>query len=156
MTTSNTEDERSKQLAATDTELSAGPADRPSSTAIARTLIVGIFVAVAGAWIAANLADRFRIIENVEHGLHFRGTNLEIGRATQNAAVAYALVGAILSLILGVTAGSFLGRFSIPRVLAAGLAGIVLGASFGAASSYGLTPIYFQRSDSGLKTGRKT
>jgi len=110
-----------------------------------KALIVGIFVAVAGAWIAANLADWFRIIENVEHGVKFRGTILEIGRAAQNSAVAYALLGAILSLILGVTAGCVLGRFSIPRVLAAGLAGVVLGASFGAASSYALTPIYFHR-----------
>ena len=45
---------------------------------------------------------------------------LEIGNATQNAAVAYALVGAIQSLILGVTAGCLLGRFSIRRVLTAG------------------------------------
>ena len=73
------------------------------------------------------------------------GTRLNIGRATRNAEVVYGLVGAILSLVLGVTAGCFLGRFSIPRVLAAGLAGIVLGASFGAASSYGLTPVYFHR-----------
>jgi MFS family permease len=145
MTTFNAEDERRERLAATDTELSAGPVPRPSSAAIGRTLVVGILIALAGAWIAANLADRFRIVENVEHGVESRGTKLEIGRATQNAAVAYALLGAILSLILGVTAGCLLGRFSIPRVLAAGLAGVVLGASLGAASSYGLTPIYFSR-----------
>lgn len=145
MNASNAEDEGREQLIATDAKIDSVPAATTSPAANGKALIVGICVAVAGAWIAANLADRFRIIENVEHGVHFRGTTLEIGRATQNAAVAYALLGASLSLILGVTAGFFLGRFSIPRVLAAGLAGIVLGASFGAASSYGLTPIYFNR-----------
>ena len=145
MNASNAEDERREQLIARDAKIDSVPAATPSLAANGKALIVGIFVAVAGAWIAANLADRFRVVENVEHGDKFRGTRLEIGHATQNAAVAYALLGAILSLILGVTAGCFLGRFSIPRVLAAGLAGIVLGASFGAASSYGLTPIYFQR-----------
>jgi MFS family permease len=125
---------------------------RSSSAAIGRTLVVGVLIALAGAWIASTLADRFRFIENVQHSVKYPGmrgefpsTKLDIGRATQNAAVAYGLLGAILSLILGVTAGCFLGRFSIPRVLAAGLGGIVLGASFGAASSYGLTPIYFHR-----------
>jgi MFS family permease len=145
MNASNAEEEGREQLIATEAKIDSVPAATPSPAANGKALIVGIFVAVAGAWIAANLADRFRIIENVEHGAHFRETKLEIGRATQNSAVAYALLGAILSLILGVTAGCFLGRFSIPRVLAAGLAGIVLGASFGAASSYGLTPIYFHR-----------
>ena len=56
MTTSNKEDERSEQLAATGTEPVAGPADRPSSAAIARTLTVAIFMAVAGAWIAFGCA----------------------------------------------------------------------------------------------------
>ena len=150
MNASNAEDEGREQLIATDAKIDSVPAATPSPAANGKALIVGIFVAVAGAWIAANLADRFRIVENVEHetvdhGIRFRGTKLEIGRATQNAAVAYALTGAILSLILGVTAGCFPRRFSIRRVLAAGLAGIVLGASIAAASSYGLTPIYFNR-----------
>jgi hypothetical protein len=76
-----------------------------------KALIVGIFVAMAGAWFAANLADRLRIIGSVEHRVKFRGTKLEIGRATQIAAVAYALLGAILSLILGVTADASWGVF---------------------------------------------
>jgi MFS family permease len=145
MNASNADDEGREQLIATDAKIDSVPAATPSPAANGKALIVGIFVAVAAAWIAANLADRFRMIENVEHGVKFRAWTLDIGRATQNAAVAYALLGAILSLILGVTAGCFLGRFSIPRVLAAGLAGIVLGASFAAASSYGLAPIYFHR-----------
>ena len=109
------------------------------------TLIVGILLALAGAWIAADLADRFRVPELVEHGAEYRGTRLEIGNATRNAAVAYALVGAVQSFILGLTAGSLIGRFSVRRGLTAGLAGILLGASLGAASSYGLTPLYFSR-----------
>jgi hypothetical protein len=135
MNASKAEDEGREQLAATDTELVAAPAVEPSRTATLTTLIVGTILAVAGAWISANLADRFRALENVEHGTKYRGTQLVIGNATQNSAVAYALVGATLSLILGVTAGCLLGRFSIRRILTAGLAGIVLGASFGAASS---------------------
>ena len=87
----------------------------PRSAAMGRTLVVCVIMAVAGAWIAANLADRFRVIENVEHGIKaqymFGGTRLDIRRATQNAAVAYGLVGAILSLILGVTADLSWGVF---------------------------------------------
>jgi MFS family permease len=120
---------------------------RPSSAAIGRTLVVGVLVAVAGAWIASTLADRFRIIENVEHGEHFRGTKLVIGNAAQNEAVAYGLHGAILSLILALTAGCLLRRFSLTRLLTAGLAGIALGGLFGAASSYLVTPLYFNRLD---------
>ncbi len=145
MNASNAEDEGREQLAATDAELDSAPAVGPSRAATLTTLIVGVFLAVAGAWISANLADRFRVIENVEHGTTRRGTRLVIGNVTQNSAVAYALVGATLSLILGVTAGCLLEQFSIRRVLTAGFAGIVLGASFGAASSYGLTPLYFNR-----------
>jgi MFS family permease len=145
MNASKAEDEGREQLAATDAELDSAPAVGPSRAATRTTLIVSIILAVAGAWISANLADRFLVLENVEHGTKYRGTQLVIGNATQNSAVAYALVGATLSLILGVTAGCLLGRFSIRRVLTAGIAGIVLGASFGAASSYGLTPLYFNR-----------
>jgi MFS family permease len=152
MNVSKADEEGREQLIATDPKIDSVPATTSSSAASVKALIVGILVAVAGAWIAADLADRFRTTENVQRSVKYSGlkhelssTTLEIGRATQNAAVAYALVGAILSLILGVTAGCFLGRFSISRVLVAGLAGIVLGASFGAASSYGLTPIYFHR-----------
>jgi hypothetical protein len=118
---------------------------RPISAAFGRTLVVGVLLAMAGAWIASALADRFRIIENVEHGTQFRGTRLEIGNAIQNAAVAYALLGAILSLNLAVTAGCLLRRFSIARIMPAGLAGIALGGLFGVASSYAVTPIYFNR-----------
>jgi hypothetical protein len=152
MSASSADDDGSEQLIATNAKVDSVPAATPTAAANVKVLIVGIILAVAGAWVAASLADRFRIVENVADVVKYAGmrgqfpaTKLDIGRATQNAAVAYVLLGAILSLILGVTAGCFLGRFSIPRVLVAGLAGIVLGASFGAASSYGLTPIYFGR-----------
>jgi MFS family permease len=121
----------------------------PGSPAIGRTLIVGVLLALAGAWIASTLADRFRIMENVEVGRkvrgEFQGTRLVIGNAAQNAAVAYALLGAILSLSLAITAAFFSQRFSWTRILTAGLGGIALGCLFGAASSYALTPIYFNR-----------
>jgi MFS family permease len=121
----------------------------PSSAAVARTLVVGVLIAMAGAWIASTVADRFRILENVEQGrkvrYEFRGTVLVIGNAARNAAVAYGLLGAILSLSLAITAGCLLQRFSLSRMLTAGLAGIALGGLFGAASSYALTPLYFHR-----------
>jgi hypothetical protein len=121
---------------------------RPSRAAIGRTLVVGVLMAVAGAWIASTLADRFRILETVEQGIKVRGaslgTRLVIGNATQNAAVAYALLGAILSLSLAITAGC-LGRFSLTRLLTAGLAGIALGGLFAGASSYAVTPLYLNR-----------
>jgi MFS family permease len=145
MDVSTAEDKGQERPAATEAALDSGPAARPSSAAIKRTLIVGILLALAGAWITSTVADRFRGVENVEHGVKYRGTHLSIETATRNAAVAYGLLGAILSLSLGAIAGCLLGRFSIPRALTAGLSGIVLGASFGAASSYVLTPIYFNR-----------
>jgi MFS family permease len=124
-------------------------AARPSSAALARTLVVGVLFALAGAWIASTLADRFRIMENVEQGVkrrgEFRGTVLVIGNAARNAAVAYGLLGGVLSLSLAATAGCLLPRFSLTRILTAGLAGIALGAFFGAASSYAVTPLYFNR-----------
>jgi MFS family permease len=122
---------------------------RPSSAAMGRTLVVGVLLAVAGAWIASTLADRFRILENVEQGVkrrgEFRGTVLVIGNAARNAAVAYGLLGGILSLSLAATAGCLLPRSSLTRLLTAGLAGIALGALFGAAGSYVVTPLYFHR-----------
>jgi hypothetical protein len=122
---------------------------RPSRAAIGRTLVVGVLMAVAGAWIASTLADRFRILENVEQGIKVRGaslgTRLVIGNAAQNAAVAYALLGAILSLSLAITAGCLPRRFSLTRILTAGLAGTALGGLFAGASSYALTPLYFNR-----------
>jgi MFS family permease len=135
------------------TETSAAPNSVESvgscSAMIGRTLMVVVIVAVLGAWIAATLADRLRIPENVEFGEKVRGayegTRLVIGNAAQNAAVAYALLGAILSLSLAVTAGSMLQRFSLTRVSTAGLAGIALGALFGGASAYALTPLYLHR-----------
>jgi hypothetical protein len=122
---------------------------RMSPAAIGTTLVVGVFIAVAGAWIASTLADRFRILETVEEGARrkgeFRGAVLVIGNAARNAAVAYGLLGAILSLSLAATAGCLFQRFSLSRIWTAGLAGIVLGGLFGAASGYALTPVYLHR-----------
>jgi MFS family permease len=124
---------------------------RPQRATIGRTLVIGVIVAVAGAWIASTLADRFRILESVEWGAkrrgEFGGTRLVIGNAAQNAAVAYGLLGAILSLSLAITAGCLLQQFSFTRILSACLAGIALGGLFGAASSYAITPVYFNRLD---------
>ena len=121
----------------------------PSRAANGRTLVVGVFIAMAGAWIASTLADHYRILEKVEQGQRVRGlyggTRLVIGNAVQNAAVAYGLLGAILSLGLAITAGCLLRQFSFARLLTAGLAGIALGGLFGAASSYAATPVYFHR-----------
>jgi hypothetical protein len=108
-------------------------------------LIVVILLAAGGAWFTSNVADRLRAIENVEHGDTYRGTRLSIESATRNAAVAYGLLGAVLSLSLGAAAGGLLERRSIPRALLAGMAGAALGASLGAAGSYVLTPLYFHR-----------
>ncbi len=114
-----------------------------------RTLVLGVLMALAGAWIASTLADRFRVLENVEQGVkrrgEFRGTVLVIGNAARNAAVAYGLLGGILSLSLAATAGCLLARFSLTRILTASLAGIALGGLLGAATSYALTPLYLHR-----------
>jgi hypothetical protein len=118
---------------------------RPSAIAIGRTLVVGVLIAVAGAWIASTLADHFRILENVETGEKFRAATLVIGNATRNAAIAYALLGAILSLGLAITAGVLSQRFSVARTITAGIAGVALGGFLGAASASAVTPYYFHR-----------
>ena len=66
-------------------------------------------------------------------------------RTTRNGAMSYAILGAILSLGLGMSAGSLKGRRSIARLFLAGLAGAVLGACAGVVSSYLLFPAYFRR-----------
>jgi MFS family permease len=152
MNASIADDDGREQPIATNAKIDSATAPTPSPAANVKVLIAGILLAVAGAWIAANLADRLRLAEKVERGVKYAGkvgdlhsTTLDVGRATRNAATAYALVGGILSLILGVIAGCFLGPLSNPRVFAAGIVGSVLGSSLGAASSYALTPIYFHR-----------
>ena len=144
-----TEVEGREKLTQTPAAPNSAESVRPSSAAIGRTLVLGVLIAMVGAWIASTLADRFRILENVEQGARrrgeFRGTVLVIGNAARNAAVAYGLLGGILSLSLAATAGCLLPRFSLTRILTAGLAGIALGALFGAASSYAVTPLYFNR-----------
>jgi hypothetical protein len=57
--------------------------------------------------------------------------------------VNYAIVGALLSLGLGAAAGWLVEPRSIVRGCLAGLAGLVLGACGGAASSYLLAPLFF-------------
>ena len=54
------------------------------------------------------------------------------------------MLGAILSLSLAITAGCLLQRFSLTRILTAGLAGIALGAC-SAVRVYEVTPFYFNR-----------
>jgi MFS family permease len=119
------------------------------SAGIGRTLVVGVLISIAGAWIASTLADRFRILENVEQGEkrrgEFQGTILVIGNAARNAAVAYGLLGGMVALSLAITAGCSPRRFTSARILTAGLAGIALGGLCGAASSYAVTPLYFHR-----------
>jgi len=122
---------------------------RPDSAAIGRTLVVGVLIATVGAWIASTLADRFRVLEVVEQGARrrgeFQGTILVIGNAARNAAVAYGLLGAIVSLSLAIAVGCLPQRSSLTRRLTAGLVGMALGALFGAVSSYAVTPLYFHR-----------
>jgi hypothetical protein len=117
----------------------------PGTAAVVKALVVGVLIAIAGAWVASTLADRFRIIENVETGTEFRATRLVIGNAARNAAVAYGLLGGIVALSLATAAGCLPQRSSLTRRLTTGLAGIALGALFGAASSYAATPLYFHR-----------
>jgi hypothetical protein len=145
MDASRAEHEAEERPAETAAGIDRAPGAGPGRAAILKTLIAGILLALVGAWISSTVADRLRGIENVEHGAKYRGTRLSIETATRNAAVANGLLGAILSLSLGVTAGGLRGRFSIARALAAGVAGIALGALLGAGSSYVLTPLYFQR-----------
>jgi hypothetical protein len=146
-----TEVDGREKLTQTPAAPNSAEAVRPGSAAIGRTLVLGILIAIAGAWIASTLADRFRVAENVEQGAkrrgEFRGTVLVIGNAARNAAVAYGLLGGILALGLAITAGCLPQRSSWTRRLTAGLAGMVLGALFGAFSSYALTPLFFNRLD---------
>jgi hypothetical protein len=121
----------------------------PDATSIPgmRSLLVALVVAVIAAVLAWSLTDRLRVTEVVQSVGKFGGAQLSVPRATRNGAVASAILGAILSIGLGVTSGLLVGHRSSSRVVQAGLAGLVLGAAGGAAGSYALHPLYYNHMD---------
>jgi hypothetical protein len=143
MNASEAEDGAKTQLEPVDGHGDVMRSREASSIPVAKTLVASLVVALAAGVVAWSLSDRFRVVEIVDEADFWGGAELSITRATQNGVVGYAILGSILSLGLGVTAGLLNGRRSILRVFLAGLAGAVLGAFGGAASSYGLMPIYF-------------
>jgi hypothetical protein len=130
----------------------------------ARTLMTAIAVGLAASAIAWGVADALRVAEVVAAGTPesgaveaprltptgtlFGGAVLSTSRATQNGAVAYAILGAFLSAGLGLTAG-WLGKGrDRSRLIQAGVLGLVLGGAVGAITSYALFPWYFDQMES--------
>jgi len=118
-------------------------APRANPPPVATTLVAALVVAAAAGVLGWVLGDRYRVAEIVDIDDFYGGSELDVARAARNAAVNYAIVGALLSLGLGAAAGWLVKPRSISRGCLAGLAGIVLGACGGAASSHVLAPLFF-------------
>jgi hypothetical protein len=149
MDASETEGRAEPQVEPLDGHGGAMPSPEVSSVAGIKTLVAALAVAVAAGVVAWSLADRFRVSERVlrdrrsGEGVFSGFAELSISHAIRNGITGYAILGGILSLGLGVTAGLLNGRRSIARAFLAGLTGVMLGACGGAASSYVLIPIFF-------------
>jgi hypothetical protein len=144
MDASETEGRAEHQVEPLDGLGGATPSPAASSVAGIKTLVAALVVALAAGVVAWSLGAKFRVAEIVDEDEFYGGAEVSVVLATQNGVVSYAILGAILSIGLGVTAGLLNGRHSISRVFLAGLAGVVLGACGGAASSYALIPVYFR------------
>jgi len=153
MNVSESDDGAKEQLEPVDGHGDAMPSSEASSVAGNKTLVAVLVVAVAAGVVAWSLGDKFRVAETVlrdrrrGEGVFSGFAELSVAHAIRNGIIGYAILGAILSLGLGVTAGLLNGRRSISRVFLAGLTGLVLGACGGAASSYVLIPSYFHHLD---------
>jgi hypothetical protein len=126
-----------------------GAVPSPESIAVpgAKTLVAALVVALVAGVVAWSLGDRIRVAEIVDEDDFWGGAELSVKLATQNGVVSYAILGAILSLALGMTASLLNGRRSIFRSFFASLTGVVLGACGGAATSYALMPPYYGHLD---------
>jgi hypothetical protein len=167
MSPSETEDGSTEQLEPVDGRSGATPSSETSFAPFTKTLVAALVVALGAGIVAWSLANSFRVAEyqKEDYGRPGEGgaANANPPRskfvsadrpvrislvetkvfATRNGVVGYAILGAILSLGLGVTAGLLNGRRSISLVFLACVTGLVLGACGGAASSYVLIPVYF-------------
>jgi hypothetical protein len=176
MNAPETEDGAKDQLEPFAVKGGATPASEVSSVHGARTLVTTIVVALGAGIVAWSVANSFRVAEfhkqdfgrpgegNVRDGAADANPALSKSQssnrpvvisaveakvfATQNGVKGYAILGAILALGLGVTAGLLNGRRSISLVFLAGVTGFVLGACGGAVSSYVLIPVYFANLES--------
>jgi hypothetical protein len=145
MNVSETGDGAKERLEPVDGQGISSPSPEASSVPGTKTLGTALIVALAAGVVAWGLADKFRVTEVEDLDDFYGGVKLSVALATHNGVVFYAILGAILAIGLGVTAGLLNGRRSTSRVFLAGLTAAVLGACGGAASSYVLFPIYFGR-----------
>lgn len=106
-----------------------GAIPSPETTAIPglSTLVAALVVALASGVVAWNLGETIRVAEVVDLDEFYGGAELSVARTTRNGVVSYAILGAILSLGLGMSAGSLKGPRSFARLFLAGFAGAVLG-----------------------------
>ncbi len=176
MSPSETEDGSKEQLEPVDGRSGATPSSETSFAPFTKTLVAALVVALGAGIVAWSLANSFRVAEyqkeeygrpgegNVRDGAADANPALSKSQssnrpvvisaveakvfATQNGVIGYAILGAILALGLGVTAGLLNGRRSISLVFLAGVTGLVLGACGGAVSSYVLIPVYFANLES--------
>jgi hypothetical protein len=158
MNASETEDGAKEQMKPVSVHGSPVPSPDASTVPGTKIWVTALIVALVTGVVAWSLAGRFRVGETVlrdrrrGEGVFSGFAELSVMHAIRNGIAGYAILGAILALGLGVTAGLLYGRRSNSGVFLAGLMGLVLGACGGAASSYVLIPVYFR----GLETADLT
>jgi hypothetical protein len=148
MKASETDDGANEPLRTMVARDDARPAPEASPLAGIKAIAAILAIALAAGVASWGASNRFRVAEVVDEDDFYGGAEISVPLATRNGMVAYATIGAVLALGLGVTAGLLTRRRSAPRAALAGLAGAVLGACGGAATSWLLVPVFFRRMES--------
>ena len=107
------------------------------------------FLAGVLSWVAGEMAlTAFKPELEEAHGmgvvLLLPSRKGEIKADTQNAALAFGLLGAILGLGLGITGGLVSGAIRIRRGAIAGLIGLAVGGALGVGASLAFVPVFNQ------------
>src|SRR4051794_17990542 len=96
-----------------------GPAFIPPATVETapgiKTIVVSLAVALAAGVLAWSVGNRFRAAEAVDVDDFWGGTALSVSSVSRNATVAFAALGAMLSVGLGLTASLLGGARSVSR-----------------------------------------
>ena len=108
-----------------------------------RTLAACLLVAMAASVLAWSVGNRFRAAEIVDVDDFWGGSALSVRIVSRNGTIAFAALGAMLSVGLGLTASLLGGARSVSRGVMAAIAGTALGAIGVAVGCRLLFPIYF-------------
>src|SRR3954452_2722773 len=93
-----------------------------------KTIVVSLAVALAAGVLAWGVGNRFRVAEVVDVDDFWGGSALTVASVSRNGVVAFAALGAMLSLGLGLTASLLGATRSVSRGLIAAIAGSALSA----------------------------